>query len=45
LAEDQVLVSVTVSAPPGEAINTMLLALIAVIAGSMIAVVAVLLRR
>lgn len=45
LAEDQVLVSVTVSAPPGEAINTLLLALIAVIAGSTIVVVAVLLRR
>ena len=45
LAEDQISVSVIVSAPPGEAINTLLLALITVIIGSIIAVVAVLLRR
>jgi len=45
LAEDQVSVSVTVSAPPGEAINILLLALIAAVIGSIIAVVAALLRR
>jgi hypothetical protein len=44
LTEDQISVSATVSAPPGEAINTLLLALIAAIICSTIAVVA-LLRR
>jgi len=45
LAEDQMSVSATLSAPPEEAINTLLLALIAVIIGLLIAVAAVLMRR
>jgi len=45
LAEDQMSVSAAIPSPPGGATNTLLLALIAVIIGSMMAVVAVLLRR
>ena len=45
LAEDQMSVSAAIPSPPGGATNTLLLALIAVIIGSIIAVVAVLLRR